>query len=131
MTGKLINLEPPMLQSAHVILAEDEDLVASALAEALESYGFRVTIAHDGQEALLAHAVDPADALVTDMRMPRMGGPDLIQSLWETNPLLPVVVTTGYSEAIPSEEPGRLTVIMKPYRLAQVAGAVGRMLGHS
>ena len=120
-----------MPNTPHVLVAEDEDLVAVALAEALESYGFRVTIAHDGQEALLVHALDRADAVVTDMRMPRMGGSALVQAIRQTDPNLPVVITTGYSDAIPAEEPGRLTVIMKPYRLAQVAGAVGRLLGRS
>ncbi|HYF88009.1 response regulator [Azospirillum sp.] len=120
-----------MLTSPHVLLAEDEDLVAAALAEVLESYGFRVTIARDGQEALLAHAVNPADALVTDMRMPRMGGLELIQAIRETDPDMPVVVTTGYSEAMPTEEPGRLMVIMKPYQLAQVASNVRSLLSRS
>lgn len=120
-----------MPNTPHVLVAEDEDLVAVALAEALESYGFRVTVTHDGEEALLAHALDPADALTTDMRMPRMGGPELIRAIRQASPNLPVVITTGYSDAIPAEEPGRLTVIMKPYRLAQVAGAVGRLLGRS
>jgi len=41
-----------MLNSPHVLVAEDEDLVATALAEALESNGFRDAIAHDGAEAL-------------------------------------------------------------------------------
>lgn len=68
---------------------------------------------------------------MTDMRMPRLGGPELIRTIRVTDPELPVVVTTGYSEAIPHQEPGLLTVIMKPYKLAQVTMGVGELLSRS
>ncbi|WP_377810304.1 response regulator [Azospirillum sp. A29] len=65
----------------HIILAEDEELVAAALAEFLETEGFRVTITHDGVQALEAEEKDAADLLLTDMRMPVLDGEGLIRSV--------------------------------------------------
>ncbi|UEM01637.1 response regulator [Skermanella rosea] len=82
---------------AHVLLAEDEALIALMFQDALEGEGHRVTVARDGIEALEADARDPAEALVTDLAMPRMGGRELLDRLRERRPDLPAVVVTGYA----------------------------------
>ncbi|WP_245613140.1 response regulator [Skermanella stibiiresistens] len=82
---------------AHVLLAEDEALIALMFQDALEVEGHRVTVARDGIEALEADARDPAEALVTDLTMPRMGGRELLEKLRERRPDLPAVVVTGYA----------------------------------
>ena len=108
----------------HIIIAEDEDLVAIALASMLESHGFRVTVARNGQEALEAEARDAADMLLTDMRMPVLGGHDLIRLVRQRRPDLPVVVMTGYSESLPREEPGRTVVLNKPFQVESLFKAI-------
>ncbi|WP_455179406.1 response regulator [Azospirillum melinis] len=112
----------------HVLIAEDEDLVAMAVGEFLESEGFRVTVTHNGLEAIEADTADPADILLTDMRMPVMGGEALIRIIRQRRPELPIVVTTGYSEHLPAEEPGRLTVLRKPYSLSVLAPTITALL---
>ncbi|HYF89992.1 response regulator [Azospirillum sp.] len=117
-----------MYDSPHVLLAEDEDLVAMVVAEVLESEGFRVTVTHNGLAAVEADATDPADLLLTDMRMPVMDGEALIRIIRQRRPDLPVVVTTGYSEHLPNEEPGRLVVLRKPYSLSALIPAITALL---
>ncbi len=80
----------------HVIVAEDEALVAMMFEAALSQAGYRVSLARDGQEALELLDQDPADAVVTDLRMPRMDGRDLILRLRARDPGLPILVVTGY-----------------------------------
>lgn len=104
-----------MSEPAHVLIAEDEDLVAAVLADTLENHGFRITVTHNGLQAYEADENDPADLLLTDMRMPVMDGGSLIRLIRQRRPDLPVVVMTGYSEYIPPEEPGRLIVARKPF----------------
>ncbi len=82
---------------AHVILVEDEMLLAQVFQAALEDEGHRVTAAGDGVAALSADALDPAEVLVTDLRMPRMGGRELVAHLRERRPGLPVLVLSGYA----------------------------------
>ena len=104
-----------MSASPHILIAEDEGLVALALADLLQNQGFRVTVAHNGKQALEADERDPADILLTDMRMPVMDGRELIQRVRQRRPDLPVIVMTGYSENIPREEAGRLAILRKPF----------------
>jgi CheY-like chemotaxis protein len=74
-----------------VLLAEDEALVALALAEFLAMEGHRVTVAHDGLEALeAARDLSRLDLLITDLQMPCLGGESLIRALWAERPGLPV-----------------------------------------
>lgn len=117
-----------MPYSPHVLLAEDEDLVAMVVAEVLEFEGFRVTVTHNGLAAVEADAADPADLLVTDMRMPVMDGAALIRIIRQRRPDLPVVVTTGFSEHIPDEKPGRLVVLRKPYSMSALTAMVKALL---
>lgn len=107
-----------MVDGMHILVAEDEDLVAMALAEVLEAEGFRVTVTHNGQDAIHADALDPADLLVTDMRMPILGGKVVIETLRDKRPDLPIIVMTGFSEYLPDEEPGRLVVLRKPFAMS-------------
>lgn len=114
--------------SPHVLVAEDEDLVALVVAEMLEAAGFRVTVVQNGQKAIEADAADAADLLVTDMRMPLLGGEALIRCLRQRRTDLPIIVMTGYSELLPDEEPGRLIILRKPFPLEALVHHVGRLL---
>ena len=82
------------MAALRVLLAEDEALVALALADCLEAEGHEVAVAGDGAAALaMARGLDPLDLLVTDLRMPRLGGEGLIRALWAERPGLPVLVS--------------------------------------
>jgi len=114
----------------HILLAEDEVINAIALAESLKGAGFRVTITHNGLQALEAESRDPADALVTDLHMPQLGGVELIRRLRVCRPEIPVVIMTGH--AIPPElltGPGGLTMgVAKPVSTHEVRRALQSVL---
>lgn len=79
-----------------VLLAEDESLVAIALADWLEAEGHSVTVTSDGAEAFDAlRGLGRVDLLLTDLRMPRPAGEDLIRAVWAERPGMPVLVVTG------------------------------------
>lgn len=83
-----------------VLVAEDEALVALSLADLLQADGHEVVLAHDGADALvkaMATAAEgrPPDAVVTELRMPRLSGEELIRALRAEWPDLPVVVVAG------------------------------------
>ncbi|HYD30355.1 MAG TPA: response regulator [Azospirillaceae bacterium] len=111
-------------------MAEDEALAALAIQQYLTFKGFRVTVARDGMEALSLFEADPADAVVTDLRMPRLDGARLIRRLREARPDLPVLVMTGYlgSEdgqedlTSPAWEP--LVVLKKPVSPQDILAAL-------
>lgn len=117
-----------MTIQTHLLVAEDEYLAAMALIEILEAEGFRVTLAHNGVEALEVDEKDPAALLLTDMRMPVMGGGALIRTIQLRRADLPIIVMTGYSEYLPQEVPGRLIVLRKPYSLSALTAHVRALL---
>ncbi|MFL7904521.1 response regulator [Azospirillum argentinense] len=86
----------------HVLIAEDDVLVAWALRAIVEEAGYHVTLAHDGVQELALQAQGPVDVLMTDFQMPRLDGRELIRRLRATRPALPVVMMTGARTTLPS-----------------------------
>lgn len=83
-----------------VLVVEDDAQVRRVLADTLSREGYRVLVAQHGLEALtLAEDHGPGlELVVTDVVMPKMGGPELAERLREARPGLPVLFLTGYSE---------------------------------
>ena len=79
----------------HVLVVEDEPLVALLVEELLLDAGYRVTTAVDGLDALPLLADASLDIVLTDIRMPRLDGVGLVRFLREKRPELPVVVFSG------------------------------------
>ena len=81
---------------AHVLVVDDETALAELIGTYLEASGYRVTVAHDGQQALALDAQDPVDAVITDFAMPGMNGRDLVARLRCRRPGLPAIMVSGY-----------------------------------
>jgi len=118
----------------HILLVEDEQLIAELFAETLTTDGHDVAVAGDGQEALdlfaEAEALGrPYDIVVTDVRMPRMDGVALTRRLRAAHPQLPVVVVSGYASpeqlsGLSGSESGPLVLLPKPVSLSRLRTAV-------
>jgi CheY-like chemotaxis protein len=110
--------EPP-----HVLLVEDEPLAIHTMSRFLGKLGFRVSTAGDGVAALETLEADLARVVVTDLRMPRGGGLDLVAKVRRRWPGLPVIVLTGYgTEEIERQalDAGAHTVLRKPVSIQEV-----------
>jgi len=120
-----------VVPNTHLLVAEDEPHAAEAVADYLARKGYRVSVASDGLAALERHREDPADLVITDVRMPRLGGVELIRELRRDTPGLPVVLMTGHVEFEESDElqGGPLVILKKPIRLAELAAEVARLVG--
>ena len=83
-----------------VLLVEDEEGVRDIVREILESLGYTVLIAHEGDEALkmCERHPFPADLLMSDVVMPKMGGVELADKLRKLRPGLKVLFTSGYAD---------------------------------
>jgi two-component system, cell cycle sensor histidine kinase and response regulator CckA len=86
--------------SETILVAEDEDGVRSLTREVLEKYGYTVLEAANGEEALKVaeHHDGPLDLLLSDVVMPRMGGPELAQALLAKRPSVKVLYMSGYTD---------------------------------
>jgi CheY-like chemotaxis protein len=119
---------------AGILIAEDEADIAMILREILEMAGHHVTLAIDGAMALELLESDPLpDIILTDLKMPRIGGRRLIESL-RSNPRtapLPVILVTGAVPSIDDFPPDGSydCLIMKPFDIWEVVDTVDRIAG--
>jgi two-component system, cell cycle sensor histidine kinase and response regulator CckA len=84
-----------------ILLVEDEPAVRQLFAQALMRAGYRVFEARNGQEAMTVfdqHG-DTIDLLLTDLRMPYMGGTELVQHLRARRSTLKLLCVSGYPSA--------------------------------
>jgi PAS domain S-box-containing protein len=83
-----------------ILLVDDEESLRIAARRMLERAGFTVLQARDGADALrvLSEHAGPLHALVTDVVMPGVGGPELARRLREARPDLPTLFISGYTE---------------------------------
>jgi signal transduction histidine kinase/CheY-like chemotaxis protein len=107
-----------------VLLVEDDDAVAAAVTAMLDELGYRVVRAADAASALsvLDRRAEPIDLVFSDMVMPGpMDGAALADAVLQRRPGLPMVLTTGFSEAAESATRKGLRLLPKPYRIQDLA----------
>ncbi len=117
-----------------VLMAEDERMAAEVIEEELVEAGFEVLAANDGQAALdLAATGAGFDLLLTDLKMPRLDGKELIARLRAKRPDLPVVVMTGFPPqdgAVSLQAgPGPLRLLTKPVGITPLVAALRDVAG--
>ncbi|MCB9928957.1 MAG: response regulator [Alphaproteobacteria bacterium] len=116
-----------------VLLVEDEDPVRLFAARALRSKGYRVTEARTGLAAvaLLEQATEPFDLLITDVVMPEMDGPALIERVRANWPQTRVICISGYAEGAFRDKLSEfddVRFLAKPFSLQELAGKVKDVL---
>jgi nitrogen-specific signal transduction histidine kinase/CheY-like chemotaxis protein len=119
---------PRALEGEIILLVEDDADVLAYAAEALKSLGYGVIAARDGAAALMAVDAEPdVSLLLTDVSLPGLNGPELVEKALDLRPDLPVLFTTGYP-AMAVLRNGLLTqgvrTVNKPFSLAELAIAV-------
>lgn len=106
-----------------ILIVDDNLDLAANIAEILEVHGNASLIAADGEEALALMQKEHVDAVLTDMRMPRVSGPELLREIRKVRPELPVMAFTawsGSSELAQAESLGLLAVLPKPVPVARL-----------
>jgi signal transduction histidine kinase len=109
-----------------VLLVEDNDEVAALTSEMLRGLGFRVQRTASAAAALrLLEEGAAADLVLSDIVMPGMSGVELAAALKMRRPDLPVILTTGYSDAIgDSKAVEGFRLLTKPYRIETLEAAL-------
>ena len=118
-------------ESATVLICDDEDLIRWSLREHLSQQGYRVVEAQDGTECLDVVARTCPDLVITDLKMPRMGGMEVLRSLRQGGNTVPVIVLTahgGVDSAIEATQLGARGYVGKPFDLRELQIVVERAL---
>jgi PAS domain S-box-containing protein len=117
----------PAPEPLRVLVLEDDALIRMSITEMLESRGHTAFEAGDGNEAIRVHGAQDIDVLLADVGLPGMSGVDVAERLRETQPDLPVIYATGDHMANGVTRDDRTTIIIKPYGVADLMDALGRI----
>jgi len=85
-------------KTAKVLVVDDDPLNLYLITQTLANAGFATACAANAEKAMRLVNAEEFDAVVTDVRMPRMGGIELLQNIRARFPLLPVILMTGLIE---------------------------------
>lgn len=119
-----------------LLLVDDESAITLLFEFELSRIGYYVLTASNAQEAkrIAKEFHSPIDVLITDWRMPGMTGDQLACDLLVQRPTLKVVLMSGYPEAATvcqAFHKDQLTFFHKPFSVAELNGAIRRLLGLS
>jgi two-component system, NtrC family, response regulator HydG len=111
------------------LIVDDVVDMAQTIANDLEAAGFETDVAGSGAAALERFARDPADVVVTDLRMKSIDGLDVLSGIKRADPAVPVVIMTafgGIESAVEAMRRGAFHYVTKPFALDTLRALVER-----
>jgi len=122
---------PSVQPGAEILLVDDERVALTNLAHVLKREGYRVTAASSGSAGTKALRERDFDLVLTDLRMERVDGMDILRFCRERHPDAAVIMITGYAtvdSAVDAMKEGAFHYIEKPFRLDEVRHLVAEAL---
>jgi two-component system, NtrC family, response regulator AtoC len=117
-----------------ILVCDDEKLIRWSLSEHLKKEGYDVALAEDGEQALAAIEQAPPDALVLDLKMPKIDGMSVLRKLYDDGNAFPVIVITAHGaldSAIEATKLGAAAYLSKPFDLREVSLQLEKVLEKS
>lgn len=117
--------EAPLGGTETVLVVEDEPQVRAFVKHVLARAGYQVLLAADGVEGLETFVAEAAriDLLLSDVVLPRMSGPELVDEIWSGTPGLRVLMMSGYPDSVLEQRgplPLRAPLLDKPFTSADL-----------
>ena len=117
--------------AARILVVDDERVIREILAEFLALEGFAVHTVEDGEKALDELRLHPYDLLITDLKMPRLSGLQLLERIEAERLGVLTVLMTGFGTvetAIEAMKKGAYDYLLKPFKVEEVIHVVERAL---
>ena len=114
-----------------ILVVDDDPYMRTSLTDCLVSCGYPVETAVDGADALAKFRKGAYEMVITDIRMPKMGGLELLKNVKGQAPDTPVIVITAYgtvNTAVEAMKQGAADFVMKPFSLDDLEGVVKNVL---
>jgi signal transduction histidine kinase/ActR/RegA family two-component response regulator len=116
---------PPRGAGARIMVVDDDDAVRGLMVECLVGWGYSITEAASGQEALDKLPITNPDLLIVDFAMPGLNGAEIITRARAITPDLPAILATGYADMdLVDAVVERDHVLRKPFQLDLLDHAV-------
>jgi two-component system, NtrC family, response regulator AtoC len=114
-----------------ILVVDDEANIRRVLAAQLAREGYEVHTAEDGEQALAMLREHHIDLVITDLRMPKLGGMELLRHALLVDPDLPVVIVTAHGtvdNAVEALKTGAFDYITKPFDQTELRAIVAKAL---
>jgi putative nucleotidyltransferase with HDIG domain len=118
-------------QRYRILVADDEVDITTVLGDILAEQGYSVTRADNGDDAWKKAQAEPFDAVITDLKMPGMGGLELLRRVKQAGQHSVVIIMTGFATvetAIEALKIGAYDYILKPFKVSELLQVVDRAL---
>lgn len=122
---------PP--KGGKILVVDDDSLMRDFLSETLNRSGYWIDLASTGEEALEKIKKENYDLILSDIRMPNMGGMELLKTTREYLPDAKVVMMTAYGtvqNAVEAMKLGAFEYVMKPFSTDEIELVLTRALEH-
>ena len=116
---------------ANILIVDDDPRIQTLLQQLLRTKGHEGVTAESGHDALEKLKARPFDLVITDLRMPKMNGMQLLGQVKAFYPTLPVIMVTAYASEDTTVEAVQLGVfdyLAKPFKIDELLDAIGRAL---
>lgn len=108
------------MRKKRVLIVDDDEEMRALLFKSFTLFGYKAETVENGIEAIKRIAVKTYDLIVTDYKMPKMDGLELIQRIKTIIPSIPVIVVTGYGLECEFLKSGALARIRKPFSIFEL-----------
>ena len=123
-----------MKENINILLAEDERTLAMIIKDSLDDLGFKVAIAHDGEDALRQYAISKPDIIVADVMMPRLDGFEIAKRIRKNDQITPIIFLTARSavdDVVHGFEIGANDYLKKPFGMQELIVRIKALLGRA
>ncbi|NTW66522.1 MAG: sigma-54-dependent Fis family transcriptional regulator [Nitrospirae bacterium] len=114
-----------------ILVIEDKESMRAMLKQTLEGEGYQVITAQDGAEGIRRLADERIGLVLTDLKLPKKDGFDVLRAVKEDSPLLPVIVMTAFGTietAVKAVKQGAYDFLTKPFDTGHLLVLIKRAL---
>lgn len=106
------------MKAISILIIDDEKVIQDSCSQILNKEGYKVKVAGDGRQGLHAFQNNPFQAVLLDLKLPIIGGMEVLAKIKEESPETPVIIITGYASiesAIEAIKLGAFEYLTKPF----------------
>ena len=119
-----------MKSSVSILIVDDEEMMRTLLNRILSREGYKIRSAEDGVVALEVLKAEKVDIIISDMKMPRMDGFELLKIVKNEYPKIGVIIMTAYGDTYTVKDAlllGADEYITKPFKSYEISLVVERV----
>jgi ATP-dependent Lon protease len=119
------------MRKFRVLVVDDEEMARANIQHVLAKLGHAVDTAVNGIDALLKMDADEYDLVITDLKMEKMSGAELLDSIKQRAPYTDIIMVTGYAtvdSAVDALTKGAAYYLSKPFKIDELRSTVNRVL---